>query len=58
MLVASLSTPPRACPEPAVAPDQSRTLPLPFVNGKLLAEGEVLKDHRLMTFSEEPNQSK
>jgi len=26
-----------------------------FVNGKLLAEGEVLQDDRLMTFSKEPN---
>jgi hypothetical protein len=27
-----------------------------FVNGKLLAKGEVLQDDRLMTFSKEPNQ--
>jgi hypothetical protein len=41
-----------------IAPDQARTLLLAFVNGKLLAEGEVLQDDRLMTFSKEPNQSK
>jgi len=45
-------------PKPPIAPDQTRTLVFAFVNGKLLAECEVLQDDRLMTFSEEPNQSK
>jgi hypothetical protein len=39
-------------------PTRRGTLLLAFVNGKLLAEGEVLQDDRLMTFSKEPNQSK
>jgi hypothetical protein len=41
-----------------IAPGQARTFLLAFVNGKLLAEGEVLQDDRWMTFSAEPNQSK
>jgi hypothetical protein len=45
-------------PKPPIASDQARTLLPAFVNGKLLAEGEVLQDDRLMTFSKEPNQSK
>jgi hypothetical protein len=45
-------------PKPPIAPDQARKLLLAFVNGKLLAKGEVLQGDRLMTFSEEPNQSK
>jgi len=45
-------------PKPPIAPDQARTLLLAFVNGKLLAEGEVLQDDRWMTFSKESNQSK
>lgn len=45
-------------PKPAVTPGKSRALLRAFVNGKLLAEGEILQDNPVMTFSEQPNQPK
>jgi hypothetical protein len=45
-------------PEPAVPSAQSGALSLPFIDGNLLAEGEILQRDRVMAFSEQPNQSK
>src|SRR5579883_1029642 len=45
-------------PKPAVPSDQARTFLLTFVNGELLSKREVLQNHRAVTLSEKPDQSK